>query len=340
LNDVQAIPQESAMTVEELLAENAKLRQHAQIYRALMEYFPNGVILTDANLNVLACNEQQKRLLEYPPNMFMGRMPTLPELFRFNALRGEYGPGNPDELFAEKMALVEKRIPHVFERIRPDGRVLEIRGVPLPEGGFVTSYADITERRQRESQLLQEAARDSLTGLEGRAGLSRHFDIFRARVSRLAEGFALHCIDLDNFKPINDKHGHLFGDQLLKAVAQRLIAAVRDTDIVARYGGDEFIVLQSNVRSKSDAKILADRLVKKVAGAYQLDVGDVTVEVAIGASIGTVIASDDVNKIDLVQMIERADAAMYACKNGGAGGFCVDGCKSRESCGTAMDCGC
>ncbi|MFN0193593.1 MAG: diguanylate cyclase [Aestuariivirga sp.] len=335
-----AIPQDSAMALEDLLAENAEFKQHAQIYQALMEFFPTGIILTDRHLNVLVCNEQQKRLLEYPPNMFTGRMPTLPELFRFNALRGEYGPGNPDDLFAEKMALVEKRIPHCFERMRPDGRVLEIRGVPLPEGGFVTSYADITERRQRDAQLLLQATRDSLTGLEGRTGLTRHFEIFRARVSRLAEGFALHCIDLDNFKPINDKHGHLLGDRLLQSVAQRLLSAVRDTDIVVRYGGDEFIVLQSNVRSKSDAKILAGRLVKKVTGVYRLDDGESTIEVAIGASIGVIIANEAVSEIDLAQMIERADAAMYACKSGGAGGYCIDGCKDRETCASAVDCEC
>jgi diguanylate cyclase (GGDEF)-like protein len=328
------------MTVDELIAENSQFKQHAQIYQALMEFFPAGIILTDRNLNVLVCNEQQKRLLEYPPNMFAGRMPSLPELFRFNALRGEYGPGNPDELFAQKMALVEKRIPHCFERMRPDGRVLEIRGVPLPEGGFVTSYTDISERRQKDTQLLHQATRDGLTGLEGRSGLTRHFEIFRARTSRLKEGFALHCIDLDRFKPINDKHGHLQGDQLLQAVAQRLLSAVRDTDIVVRYGGDEFIVLQSNVRSKSDAKILAGRLVKKVTGVYRLDDGETAIEVTIGASIGTMIASESVSEIDLAKMIERADAAMYDCKNGGAGGYCIDGCKARASCASAMECGC
>jgi diguanylate cyclase (GGDEF)-like protein len=340
LNDTTAITEAGSRSIEELLAENKQLRQHAQIYQALMEFFPNGIILTDKDLNVLVCNEQQKRLLEYPPNMFTGRMPTLPELFRFNALRGEYGPGNPDDLFAEKMALVEKRIPHVFERMRPDGRVLEIRGAPLPEGGFVTSYADITERRRREVHLLEEALRDSLTGLEGRTGLTHHFEKFRARVGRMGEGFALHCIDLDNFKPINDKYGHLIGDQVLKAVAGRLMSAVRETDVVVRYGGDEFIILQSTVHSKSDAKILAERLGKKIVGLYKIKEDEVAIEVHVGASIGTVIAGEAGSEIELDSMIERADAAMYTCKGNKSFSFCIHGCKSHETCAMAAECEC
>ena len=101
--------------IDELLHELAETRNTLRLLSAVIENFPGGIILTDQNLNVLVCNDQQKQLLDYSPKLFSNRTPTLPELFHFNAVRGEYGPGRPEALVAEKMELVEKRIPHRFE---------------------------------------------------------------------------------------------------------------------------------------------------------------------------------------------------------------------------------
>lgn len=87
----------------------------------------------------MVCNRQQRELLDYPDTLLKDGNPTLRELFHFNAARGEYGPGDIQELVAAKMELVRKREPHVFERTRPNDRIAEIRGVPLSDGGFVTA---------------------------------------------------------------------------------------------------------------------------------------------------------------------------------------------------------
>jgi len=129
----------------ELQMENMVLKNQAQLFSAMIDYFPGGVVLTDNKLQVLICNTRLREMLEYPPELFAYGYPNLRELFRFNATRGEYGPGDIDTIVNQKLELVAKGEAHVFERVRPNGRTIEVRGLPLPGGGFVTSYTDVTE---------------------------------------------------------------------------------------------------------------------------------------------------------------------------------------------------
>ena len=107
------------------------LRERIRLLEAVIENFPGGLSLFDNNLEMVLCNEQQKAMLEYPAELFANGNPTLEDLFRFNAARGEYGPGNPDDHVARRIALVKKRHAHVYERTRPNGMIVEIRGAPL-----------------------------------------------------------------------------------------------------------------------------------------------------------------------------------------------------------------
>jgi diguanylate cyclase (GGDEF)-like protein len=307
----KTVTHDYARFADKSVREVARLRRNEAIYHALLDHFPNGIIVTDQSLNVLVCNKKQRQLLEYPDSMFKDRMPTLPDLFRFNAIRGEYGQGDPDQLFHEKMLLVEKRIAHTFERRRPDGRVLEIRGEPLPNGGFVTTYADITDRRRKEDSLLQAAQRDSLTGLEGRPGLRRHFDMLNDKLKRQASGFAIHCLDLDRFKPINDSYGHVVGDRVLELVSQRLLSTIRETDLAVRLGGDEFAVLQANVQSPMEMQALARRLSKALSLPFSVAHEDRQITLEIAASIGSVMVGEADADLALEALIEKADIGMY-----------------------------
>ena len=106
-----------------LLAEN-------QMLHAVIDNFPGGILLYDKNLRLVVCNEKQKALLGYPPALFEFGLPSLEQIFRFNANRGEYGSGDIDAHVRERMRLAALRQPHVFERTRPNGTVLQIRGVP------------------------------------------------------------------------------------------------------------------------------------------------------------------------------------------------------------------
>ncbi|MCH7795171.1 MAG: PAS-domain containing protein, partial [Proteobacteria bacterium] len=130
----------------------AALAEQRTILEATMENMDQGITMFDADLNLVALNSNFIKLLEFPPDRFKIGDP-LADMFRFNAERGEFGPGDADEQVRERIELANKFVPHRFERVRPDGTVLEIRGNPVAAGGFVTTYTDITERKRAEADL-------------------------------------------------------------------------------------------------------------------------------------------------------------------------------------------
>jgi diguanylate cyclase (GGDEF)-like protein/PAS domain S-box-containing protein len=124
--------------------------------RTVIDNMPGGVSMFNANLEMIACNDKMRELLEFPDALFADGLPSLETLLRFNVGRGEYGEVNVEEFVAQGIERAKNTTHHVFERVRPNGRALEVRGSPLPGGGFVTIYTDITARKEAERKL-QEA---------------------------------------------------------------------------------------------------------------------------------------------------------------------------------------
>jgi len=123
------------------------------VLQTIIDFLPSGVTLFDPDLQMIACNEQFKHLLDFPPAIFESGLPTMSDLAIFNARRGDYGPGDPEALAQQVVERARSMQAHVYERTRPNGTVLEIRGRPLPDGrGFVTIYTDITERKRAEQE--------------------------------------------------------------------------------------------------------------------------------------------------------------------------------------------
>src|SRR5512140_3840475 len=136
----------------EALAKENRLRQ-ADVLQTIINFLPSGVTQFDPDLQMIACNEQLKRLLDFPAALFERGLPTLYDLAIFNARRGDYGPGDEVVLAQQVVERARGMQAHVYERTRPNGTVLEIRGAPLPDGGgFVTIYTDITERKRAEQE--------------------------------------------------------------------------------------------------------------------------------------------------------------------------------------------
>ena len=171
---------------------------------------------------------------------------------------------------------------------------------------FVSAIArDISERKALEAQLHAKARHDPLTGLPNRAFLSESLE----RLIADDEPVALMFIDLDQFKAVNDTQGHDAGDHLLVAAANRLRAALRPSDLVARFGGDEFIVLLPGVTALEQALSLGERVLDRLRGAVRIG----TIEVFLTASAGVALSDGS----DSSTLISNADAAMYKAKASG-----------------------
>jgi GGDEF domain-containing protein len=137
-----------------------------------------------------------------------------------------------------------------------DGRVVEVSHKAVRGGGLVATFEDVTERREADARIAFMARHDVLTGLPNRAMFGERIEEAVAHLGR-GSPFAVLCLDLDRFKEVNDTLGHPVGDALLRAVADRLRACVREVDTIARLGGDEFAIIISEAEQPQDAAVLA-----------------------------------------------------------------------------------
>jgi diguanylate cyclase (GGDEF)-like protein/PAS domain S-box-containing protein len=214
------------------------------------------------------------------------------------------------------------RVQHDFRLRKPDGTVFwfDSEGYALrdPTGkltGIEGILTDITDRKDAEEKIATLARTDSLTGLPNRAAFLDRLDLAFARAGRVMTQFAVHYIDLDHFKDVNDTLGHPMGDRLLQLVAGRLKRCLRETDMVARFGGDEFAVLQDDVCDPGSIERLADKIGETVSQPYQLGSN----QISTSASIGVVPYSRDIANTDAMMM--KADLALYRAKNEGRNRF-------------------
>jgi diguanylate cyclase (GGDEF)-like protein/PAS domain S-box-containing protein len=179
----------------------------------------------------------------------------------------------------------------------------------------LATLRDIDERKQAEEQLRRLARYDVLTGLPNRAVFTEAVSQAVARSRRGARPFAVLFLDLDRFKDVNDTLGHPTGDELLRVVAARLRGAARDSDVVARFGGDEFAVLAAEIQGPGDAAALADKLIK----ALELPITIQRHDIRIGTSIGIAMCAP--RACDVETLMSHADVALYRAKAEGRGEY-------------------
>ena len=181
---------------------------------------------------------------------------------------------------------------------------------------LVVVFDRVTDRERAASRIAHLAYHDPLTGLSNRLLLESHLLQVVGAAQEAGEPLALLCIDLDGFKAVNDSHGHHMGDGLLVAVAERLRSVVRGDDLVARTGGDEFVVVQCGGTQPANAQALADRVIASLARSFAID-GETLL---ISASVGVAIFSQDSHSAD--ELSRKADVALYRAKTVGRGVAC------------------
>ncbi|MFL6717971.1 MAG: EAL domain-containing protein [Burkholderiaceae bacterium] len=177
---------------------------------------------------------------------------------------------------------------------------------------YIAISLDISERKKNEQRIAYMAQHDALTGLPNRSLCQERLQLSLAQARRTGQKVALLFVDLDRFKNINDSLGHHVGDGLLRSIASRLTASVREGDTVCRLGGDEFVVILNGVGDVAEiGRIVDQRLISLVRQPHQVD----GAELHISCSVGVAVFPDDGNDID--QLMRHADVAMYQAKNSG-----------------------
>ena len=192
-----------------------------------------------------------------------------------------------------------------------NGRALRLLG----------TNADITARKQVEFGLAHGASHDALTGLPNRRLFFERLQLAIARARRESRLLAVICLDVDNFKQVNDGHGHGAGDALLNCFAQRLVQCVRTTDTVARIGGDEFALILEGLHDVESGRSVAEKIVAAMRRPFAVN-EDATTELSASASLGLAFY-DGAGETSPHTLMERADAALYAAKAAGRANFQV-----------------
>lgn len=285
----------------------------SQQFDAALTHMPHGLCMFDEKKQLLLCNPAYVRLYDLPYELILAGT-SLEKILEFRRSIGN-APLDMETYFdVVHVALSSGR--YAWCRVElEDGRIIQITHSPMADGGYVAIHEDVTAHVQAEEQLRRLAAHDGLTDLLNRGSFEEAVERALSGI-RQKEMLAVHYVDLDNFKPVNDGMGHQMGDLLLRLAAERFLSCVRGADVVARLGGDEFGVLQAGLANPDDAASLATRLIGRVRDPFDLDGNLVT----IGASVGISVCSRN-SEVSVQDLLKRADMALYAAKKAGRGTF-------------------
>ena len=286
-----------------------QLAGKSRLLEATLERMEQGVMMVNPARIVEVCNRRAIELLGLPAEL-MASKPSFEAVLAYQWSTDEFRhtPADVQE-FVKSGGILDR--PHSYDRRRPDGRVIEVQSVPIEGGGVLRTYTDITERKKSDERIRHIARHDGLTALANRAVFLECLASAAQAYRSSADAFAVHYIDLDGFKPVNDRFGHGIGDKVLALAAARMRSIAREADVVARLGGDEFAILQYRVERIENARRLAERIGRGLREPMEIE-GQ---SVEVGASIGIAFAAEA--DLDPESILRRADTALYAAKAGG-----------------------
>jgi diguanylate cyclase (GGDEF)-like protein/PAS domain S-box-containing protein len=293
-----------AILEAQVLARTADLHR----FRAAMDATADAIILVNrSTMRFIEVNATACRMLGYEREQMLKIGPA--QLFKggTHSLEREY-----DDVIAGAGAGESKEV--LLSRQDGSHLLVEVTLHAQRSGSdwiVVGVLSDITERKNAERRLIQMAHYDALTGLPNRTLFYKNLTRILASASDRGWSVALLCIDLDNFKNVNDTRGHVLGDELLCQVSRRLVDCVRIRDSIARLGGDEFAIILVARESQQRAYAVAERVREVLRVPFALN----DIEVAVGASVGIALYPDDA--VNTETLIRYADTAMYQAKRAG-----------------------
>ncbi|MES9835868.1 MAG: EAL domain-containing protein [Candidatus Thiodiazotropha sp.] len=286
-----------------------QLRMNATVFDTTSE----GIMVTDADNIIKTVNPAFTRITGYSAEEVVGQSPSI------------LSSGRHEEEFYEELwnSVLHKRYwsGEIWNR-RKDGSVfpewLSIAAIPDDDGiakEYVAVFSDISKHKENEEQIRYQANYDALTGLPNRSLLSDRLEQAIGSAIREKWMLAILFIDLDQFKMVNDTFGHVMGDELLQLVAERIGDCVRESDTVARFGGDEFVILLQDVTEMDAVANIATKVIDSITKVFTLYERDIY----IGASVGITIFPDDAMNAD--SLLRNADMAMYQAKERGRNNY-------------------
>lgn len=289
--------------------DESRLRLAASVFANAHD----GIMITDAKGYILDVNRAYARNSGYAPEELIGQLPNL--------LKSDIHPQEFYEKIWQRLKAKGLWRGEIWNRRKSGQLSAELVSISAVFDAFgtlthyVAIYSDISALKESQKKLEHLAYHDALTGLPNRVLLGDRIRQALATNKRRNSLVAICFLDLDDFKPINDTYGHQIGDQLLVEVSLRLKDSVRETDTVARIGGDEFALLLSDLDSPQKACEILGRLLLRVAMPYQLE----RMSASISASIGYTLVPGDDGDTDC--LLRHADQAMYVAKQDGRNRF-------------------
>jgi diguanylate cyclase (GGDEF)-like protein/PAS domain S-box-containing protein len=290
-------------------SEQKRLDDLFRLQKTAMDSAANAIFITDRAGIIEWANPAFERLTGFSPEEIIGKTPRLLK------------SGKKDKEFyrAFWQTILEGRVwtGRVTNRHKSgylytvEQTVTPIRDEHGKVSHFVAIHEDPSAQVESDRQIAHMAQHDFLTDLPNRFYLDDRLQLEIARSVRFGRGVSVLCLDLDNFKDINDTFGHALGDALLIAVGQRIKGNLRDVDMIARLGGDEFAVLQVNVRDKRSVAELAERLIRAFSSPFEIE----SQTVYVGVSIGIALCQN--GRTDRNELIKQADLALYRAKKEG-----------------------
>lgn len=297
------------------------LRAQVRLRDRALDKLRQGLCVFDGQRRLLLFNQRYAEMYGLrPEDLWIGM--TLQDVADLRYAKGT-GPDMPKAEYVawRDRIQIADRVAETVVTLR-NGDVHEIHHEPTPDGGWVATFDDITERRRAELRIQHMAHHDALTELPNRVLFAERLQFMTDRLSRSEEMTAVLCLDLDRFKEVNDALGHPAGDLLLRQVAARMLAEVRQADTLARLGGDEFAIILNSLRDPAEAAMFADRIICALAAPFDLEVQTVTIGVSIGISLclGAMVAPGE-KPPEPDHALRCADMALYRAKAEGRNGY-------------------
>jgi diguanylate cyclase (GGDEF)-like protein len=315
---VRRLSRQHRSSQRRLALDKQRLERINMHFDAALSNMTQGLCMFDGRKRLVVWNERYAHHYRLPPDLLKVGTPhdaIIADRIHRGILKGD----SSDSAARAKIAALGQ-LPKDATSSRvdefADGRFMLVTRKPMPDGGWLATHEDITERRRAEAEIVHLARHDGLTGLANRAEFNARLEAASVRLKRNGGAFTVMMLDLDKFKAVNDTRGHLAGDLLLVEVGRRLQAEIRDVDVLARLGGDEFAIIQEGGADQhQSATALALRIIGAITRPFDLN-GH---EAGVGISIGMALAPE--HGIESEELLRSADLALYDAKANGRNDF-------------------